>query len=38
MGITHVKATVFNLANPSQQLEIEFVVDSGKIGVFEETA
>ena len=31
MGITHVKATVLNLANPSQQVEIEFVVDSGAV-------
>jgi clan AA aspartic protease len=31
MGLTHVKATVFNLANPSQRSEIEFLVDSGAI-------
>src|SRR3989304_10471221 len=31
MGITHVKATVSNLAHPSQQVEIEFVVDSGAV-------
>lgn len=31
MGITHVKATVFNLASPSRQVEIEFLVDSGAV-------
>jgi len=31
MGLTHVKATVFNLINPSQQVEVEFLVDSGAI-------
>jgi len=31
MGITHVAARVFNLANPSQQVEIEFLVDSGAV-------
>jgi predicted aspartyl protease len=29
MGITQVKAIVFNLLVPSQQVEIEFLVDSG---------
>jgi clan AA aspartic protease len=31
MGMTHVKCIVFNLINPSQQTEIEFLVDSGAI-------
>jgi predicted aspartyl protease len=31
MGMTHVKCIVFNLINPSQQAEIEFLVDSGAI-------
>jgi predicted aspartyl protease len=29
MGITHVKAVVFNLTDPSQRMEIELLVDSG---------
>jgi len=31
MGITHVKALVFNLSNPGQKIEIEFLVDSGAV-------
>ncbi len=31
MGITHVKASVFNLSEPGQHLEIEFLVDSGAV-------
>ena len=31
MGIRHVKASVFNLTNPVQQVEIEFLVDSGAV-------
>ena len=31
MGITHVKASVFNLSDPAQRLEIKFLVDSGVV-------
>lgn len=31
MGMTAVKAIVFNLVNPTQQTEIEFLVDSGAV-------
>ncbi len=31
MGLTHVKATVLNLIDPSKQVEIEFMVDAGAV-------
>jgi predicted aspartyl protease len=31
IGITHVKALVFNLSNPNQKIEIEFLMDSGAV-------